>query len=243
MPDAIFAEPRLASIYDATHEERPDLEVYAAMVTEFGAQHVLDVGCGTGVLACILASRGVEVTGIDPALASLDVARTKPHAEKVRWIHGGAADAPPLAADLAVMTGNVAQVFLDDIEWLEGLRVMHRAIRPGGLLVFEVRDPARRAWEMWTPDRTRQLLEVPGEGSVETWVELTGVSLPFVSFRHVYVFESDGARLVSESTLRFRERPEIESSLAQAGFEIREVRDAPDRPGLEWVFVAERVAI
>ena len=46
--------------------------------------------------------------------------------------------------------------------------------------------------------------------------------------------------VTSVSTLRFRERDEIEESLAAAGFEIDEVLDAPDRPGLEWVFVARR---
>ena len=38
--------------------------------------------------------------------------------------------------------------------------------------------------------------------------------------------------------LRFRERDEIGESLEQALFVVLEVRDAPDRPGLEFVFVA-----
>jgi hypothetical protein len=29
-------------------------------------------------------------------------------------------------------------------------------------------------------------------------------------------------------------------SLARAGFTIEDVRDAPDRPGSEWVFIARR---
>jgi hypothetical protein len=61
-----------------------------------------------------------------------------------------------------------------------------------------------------------------------------------VSFRGTYVFESDGAVLTSDSTLRFRERDEISADLARAGFVVDEVRDAPDRPGREWVFVAGR---
>jgi hypothetical protein len=36
------------------------------------------------------------------------------------------------------------------------------------------------------------------------------------------------------------ERDEIEASLNTAGFEVDEVLDAPDRPGLERVFVARR---
>ena len=38
----------------------------------------------------MLAGKGLEVTGVDPAKASLDVARAKPGAERVSWIHGDA---------------------------------------------------------------------------------------------------------------------------------------------------------
>jgi hypothetical protein len=46
--------------------------------------------------------------------------------------------------------------------------------------------------------------------------------------------------LTSDSTLRFRERAEILESLRLAGFRLRELRGAPDRPGLEFVFIAQR---
>ena len=49
--------------------------MYAAIVDELGARSVLDVGCGTGTFALLLAARGIEVVGVDPAVASLDVAR------------------------------------------------------------------------------------------------------------------------------------------------------------------------
>lgn len=47
------------------------------MVDEFGAHQVLDIGCGTGSLAVMLAERGCQVVAVDPADASLDVARQK----------------------------------------------------------------------------------------------------------------------------------------------------------------------
>jgi 2-polyprenyl-3-methyl-5-hydroxy-6-metoxy-1,4-benzoquinol methylase len=108
MVDALFSVPRLAAVYDPLDSDRPDLEVYAAMADEFGAHSVLDIGCGTGTFACLLASRGFTVTGLDPALASLDIARAKPFADRVRWIHGFADALPPLTVDLVTMTGNVA---------------------------------------------------------------------------------------------------------------------------------------
>jgi len=242
MPDAIFAEPKLAEIYDLldSRPDRPDLAPYLAMADEFGARSVLDLGCGTGVLACHLAARGFEVVGIDPAVASLNVARRKEYADRVRWIAGTAEQLKGLHADLITMTGNVAQVFITDEEWMTTLRACRDALRPGGRLVFEVRDPAREAWKGWNREQTYQTIEAPGIGTIESWVELTNVQLPLVSFRYTFVFRKDGSVMTSESTLRFRTRSEVAEALSHAQLTVEAVRDAPDRPGLEFVFIACR---
>ena len=243
MPDEIFAHPRLAAIYDDVDADRRDLDLYFGTVDEFEARLVLDIGCGTGTFACALATNDVNVIAVDPAAASLEVARRKPGADRVRWIVGDAASLPridsPDAADLATMTGNVAQVFLTDGEWYANLAGIRRSIRVAGRVVFEVRDPTRRGWEEWTRDRSFRRVETEAAGVVETWVELTDVSVPFVSFRHTYRF-NDGATLTSDSTLRFREREEVVTSLVESGFDVLDIRDAPDRPGRELVFVATR---
>lgn len=238
--DPIFAERRLAGIYDSLDTDRSDLDAYAAMVHEFGARSVLDIGCGTGTFACLLASRGLTVTAVDPAGASLEVARTKPGADRVRWVHGYATDLPQLAVDLAVMTANVAQVFLTDADWDSTLGAVYAALRPGGRLVFETRDPAAKAWLEWNPERSQKRTVIPGVGHVETWIEVIDVSGDLVSFRWTFVFESDGARLTSDSTLRFRHRDEIAASLGAVGYLVDEVREAADRPGREMVFIARR---
>jgi SAM-dependent methyltransferase len=240
MVDAYFGEPRLAQLYDPLDSDRSDLEVYAAIVGEFGAHSVLDIGCGTGTFACLLAASGVEVTGVDPAEASLEIARRKPGADRVRWIHGDATELPPLQVDLATMTGNVAQVFVTDEAWAATLRGVHAALRPGGRLVFETRDPAREAWREWSREQTHMRTDIPHVGIVERWTDVTDVSGDLVSFRGTYVFESDGAVLTSESTLRFPGREEVEDSLQATGFVVEEIRDAPDRPGREMVFVVRR---
>ena len=77
MADAAFDDPRLAAIYDALGPDRSDLDAYVAMVDEFGARSVLDLGSGTGVFALMLAARGVQVIGVEPAAASIGVARLK----------------------------------------------------------------------------------------------------------------------------------------------------------------------
>ena len=238
MADLFYEEPRLARLYDVFDSDRSDLQVYVAIAEEVEARSVLDIGCGTGTLACLLAQSGFDVVAVDPARASLDIARAKPGADRVRWIHGEVGDLGPLSIDLAVMTGNVAQVFVTDEEWEAMLRGTRAALRPGGRLVFETRVPERRAWESWTPEATRQRVDVADEGIVTSWHEVTGVGDGRVTFSTVVMFEEDGSMFRSESTLRFRERESVERSLASAGFQIEEVRDAPDRPGKEWVFVA-----
>jgi SAM-dependent methyltransferase len=241
MADALFGEPRLAAIYDLVEgERREDLDHYLALADELGAHSLLDVGCGTGILACRAALRGMDVTGVDPAGASLDVARARPGAEKVRWLHGDATGLPELQVDLATMTANVSHVFLTDEDWAATLSGVHAALRPGGYLVFEVRDPARRPWERWTRENTYQSFDVPGTGAVETWWDVIGVDGPLVSYRRTYVFATDGTTLTSDSTRRFWTRAEIEDSLRSAGYAPPEVHDAPDRPGWEWVFIARK---
>jgi SAM-dependent methyltransferase len=238
--DALFSDPRLAELYDPLDPDRSDLDVYVAMAAEFGARTVVDIGCGTGTLACLLAQRGLAVTGVDPAAASLEVARRKPGADRVSWLHADATAVPPLGADLVTMTGNVAQVFVTDREWAAVLLAVLKALRPGGRLVFESRDPARKAWLAWNRDQTYRRVVVPGAGPIQTWTDLTAAGEGLVSFRSTVVFASDGAVLTSDSTLRFRERAELAGSLASAGLVVDEVRGAPDRPGLEFVFIARK---
>lgn len=238
MVDAIFENPRLAQIYDALDPDRSDLDAYLAMAQEFEARSVLDIGCGTGTFALLLADHGFEVTAIEPALASLEVARTKTGADRVRWLHGVAVDLPPMQVDLITMTANVAQAIADPHDWHDTLAAAGRSLRPQGRLVFETRDPARRAWESWTREATFSVTDIPGVGRVQHWNEVTEVDLPLVTFVSTCVFESDGAVLTSTSTLVFRARDTVIADLQQHGFAVEDIRDAPDRPGREFVFVA-----
>ncbi|BCJ41792.1 methyltransferase [Actinoplanes ianthinogenes] len=246
MPDAIFADDRLAALYDHFDADRGDLPAYLAIIDELGATRIVDVGCGTGTLAVLLAASGRTVIGADPALASLGVAERKPGAGRVTWLHAGAAGlvdawAGREPADLAVMTANVAQVFLSDDDWTAALRGIRGVLRRGGHVVFEARRPEFRGWEEWVTTQLPTTLEIPGIGPVERRFTLGEVRLPLVSFRFEYRFHADGAVVTSESTLRFRSRAEIEESLDAAGFAVLEVRDAPDRPGRENVFIARAV--
>ncbi|GGM16247.1 methyltransferase [Streptomyces fumigatiscleroticus] len=240
MTDECFRHPRLAALYDALEPDRSDLDAYVHMAEEAEARSVLDIGCGTGVFALLLADRGIEVVGVDPAEASIDVAEGKPGSERVRWIRGDVSALPPLQVDLATMTANAAQEIVPPESWQETLRGAYASLRPGGRLMFETRDPARRAWEEWNREESYRVTEIPGVGAVESWVEVTAVSRPLVTFRYTYVFAVDGHVLTSDSTLRFREREEVETDLSAHGYVVEDVRQAPDRPGRELVFLARR---
>ncbi len=238
--DEEFRHPRLAAIYDALDPERRDLQSYVDLVNELGADRVLDVGCGTGSLAVMLAAGGHDVVGVDPAPASLAVARLKPGAHRVTWVDGDGTAVAVMDRDVALMTGNTAQAVIDPGQWEMTLGAIRASLRPGGHLAFETRDPAARAWEHWTREATYRVREIPGAGSVESWVEVTAVEWPLVSICWTWVFARDGATLTSNSTLRFRQRAEIEADLHDSGYVVVDVRDAPDRPGHELLFLARR---
>lgn len=237
-PDPAFADPRLAWLYDVLDGERVDLDAYVAIIEEVGATSVVDIGCGTGCLAVRLAEAGIDVVGVDPAGASLEMARAKPYADRVTWLHGDATvlDGRGLSADLAIMTANVAQVFVTDEDWSSALDAVHGCLRPGGWFVFETRRPEVRDWENWEVPPTTVAL--PDGGSVTVRRTVTEVALPLVTF--VSATTLGDTTIPSASTLRFRPREEIEADLAARGFEVEDVRDAPERPGKELVFLARR---
>ncbi|MCI5060001.1 MAG: class I SAM-dependent methyltransferase [Alphaproteobacteria bacterium] len=239
-PDAIFSNPRLAEIYDAFDGERHDLPHYLSIVKDKGAKSILDIGCGTGSFACLLSKEGLNVIGIDPAEASLEIAKQKKYADEVKWVLGDITTSEDFKVDLAIMTGNVAQVFLTDDDWYENLNAIGKRLHSNSHFIFEVRNPEQKAWLNWTKDKTYTKLDIPNIGVVEGWCEITDITDELVSFQWSYVFESDNSTLTSESTLRFRNYKDIEASLIKSGFLIEDVRDAPDRPNQEFVFITRK---
>lgn len=241
MNDLNFEHPRLVSLYDSFDGERKDLIHYLELIHQLNAKSVIDIGCGTGCLSTMLAEKGVIVLALDPAQASVNYAKTKPFAELVHWVNGDASLLPTnLNYDLAVMTGNVAQVFISDLSWRNNLSSIHKALGDRGWLIFEVRDPSKKAWLTWNKEQTFQRLATKTEGWVQSWCDLKKVEEDLVTFQWTYLFESTDEQFISSSTLRFRSRQQIEESLKLAGFALNEIKDAPDRPGMEFVFIVQK---
>ncbi len=237
VPDAVFADPRLTPLYDTFEDPRSDLTHYLQIARELYASSVVDIGCGTGAFALLAVNEGLHVMGVDPAAASLDVARAKLGAERVDWHLGDATTLPAMRADLAVMTGNVAQVFLTNDSWNATLAAVHTCLVPGGHFVYETRQLSDRAWERWATDTAATVRTIDGIGDVTQRTIVEDIELPLVTFRHEYDFPS-GERIISTSTLRFRSDQENRTALEHAGFFVSDVREAPDRLGRENVYIA-----
>ena len=77
--------------------------------------------------------------------------------------------------------------------------------------------PRARIWEDWAAYDDRRVVDIPGIGRVARSHAVTGVDLPFVSFRSTYRFHADGTVLTSDTTLRYRGRDD----LTVAGFQVR----------------------
>ena len=115
-----------------------DLVETAALRT---GERVLDIACGTGIVARIaarrLGNRG-SVVGLDPSAPMLAAARAAATAEgvAVEWREGDALDQPFTdGAFEVVLCQQVLQFFPDKPR---GLREMHRVLRPGGRIVLSV---------------------------------------------------------------------------------------------------------
>ncbi len=120
---------------------------------------------------------------------------------------------PAMHADLAMMTGNVAQVSSTDDSWNLTLAAIHSFLIPGGHVVYETRRLSDRDWERWARATTATVGPVTDD-----------LQLPLVTFRHGYTFPS-GEQIMSTSTLRLRRDQENRSVVEHAGFSLSEVRE------------------
>ena len=140
------------------------------------------LGCGSGILACDLARRGIETVGVDGAAGMLAIAR--PSLRRTRGLDRdqlrGAT--PPRSSRPERWRPADAVISSSALEYLpslpEALRSIHGMLRPGGVLVFSVSNRAVASagrWCAWCmgytgrPALFRAVATVQHTGAVAGW--------------------------------------------------------------------------
>jgi SAM-dependent methyltransferase len=137
---------RIAPFYDELMDSIPysDWVDYVEKVMGaygFKPRRILDVACGTGTAALLLAERGYSVVGIDRSAPMLEAAREKAAAAG-REIEFHRQDARELRLkekfDLALCLYDSFNYILEDEELLAAFRGVRRALQPGGAFFFDL---------------------------------------------------------------------------------------------------------
>jgi SAM-dependent methyltransferase len=183
------------------------------------APSVLDVGCGTGVLLHRARERGHtgRLCGVDPDGAALERARRR---TDVEWVEGKAAD---MAWDrefaLAVMAGNVFQVFVTDDELRASLGGVRAALVDGGRFVLGTRNPRVRAWEGWNPSNPIEVVDHAGR-ELRVVYHVESVVEDVVSLSETTATRGGRPLRVDRVRLRFLDVDGVDAALGGAGFAV-----------------------
>jgi len=216
--DPLYTDPELAQFYDLENGWADDF-AYCADLAK-GAGSVLDLGCGTGALLATIAPK--RAVGVDPAGAMLDVARARTGGDNVEWLQ---ADARRLDLgarfDLILLTSHAFQVFLTDEDQQAALATIRRHLAPNGRFVFDTRNPARKAWEQWTPARSQRRLSHPTLGEVKVWNDAQyDANSQIVSYQTYYQPVKSTRTYAADSRIRFTRQPELAARLEAAGLTV-----------------------
>ncbi|HEX5706682.1 MAG TPA: class I SAM-dependent methyltransferase [Pyrinomonadaceae bacterium] len=196
---------------------------------------VLDAGCGAGAYAIELARRGFVVDGLDASPALVEesrarVAAANPSARRVSFAVGDIVRMDADARYDAVLCRGVLNDLLDDESRREVFRSFARALRAGGVLVFDVREwGATAARKSRAPVFEKTVETARGRLTfrAETRLDAGGRRL-LVSERHT--LRGEGFERVADFDFMMRPwtREELGEALDAAGFRAVEYFGAYD---------------
>lgn len=139
------AYQNFAAVYDELMSDIP-YNRYAELLelavgTSFAHTKLLDIGCGTGLLAVQLAKKGAEVIGIDISPSMLEVAKARA-ASLCLPIHFEQQSMQQLTGfsniDAAVISIDSINYVIEKEDVTETFRRIYQALRKGGVLLFDV---------------------------------------------------------------------------------------------------------
>jgi SAM-dependent methyltransferase len=216
--EEVFEEEFFASLYDSVNPWSVSDDFYVDQATESGGP-VLDLGCGTGMLACSLAAKKFNVTGVDPSEAMLRVARSRVGGEKVSWIKSdGQSIRLQQRFNFIYMTGHAFQQLLTDDDAVGLLRVAADHLNPDGRFVFETRNPAAQAWLSWTPEHSKRTGHSPQHGRIVLFHDAQGEpTTGIVTIREHYHLLDSGVQRVGRNRIRFLNQEHVARLLTNAG--------------------------
>jgi ubiquinone/menaquinone biosynthesis C-methylase UbiE len=119
---------------------------------------VLDVACGTGIIARLAAERvgpTGTVAGLDVNAGMLGVARSVSASGEIVWYEGGAEAMPLPDESFDVVTCQMGLQFFADKP--AALREMHRVLKPEGRLLINVPGPTPEVFAILEQALTRHL--------------------------------------------------------------------------------------
>jgi ubiquinone/menaquinone biosynthesis C-methylase UbiE len=219
MPAAeVFEGEFFASLYDCVNPWSVSDDFYVDRAVAAG-DPVLDLGCGTGMLACGIAAKGLSVTAVDPAEAMLRIARSRAGGAKVNWIESdGQSLRLAQRFRFIYMTGHAFQQLLTDDDAVALLRAAAAHLHPDGRFVFETRNPAAQAWLKWTPEHSQRTVQSPQHGGVSLFYDAEAEPANgIVTIREHYDLLDQGARRVGRNRIRFIDQEHVARLLTKAG--------------------------
>ena len=124
------------------------VDFYRQILKKEGLQPrtAVDLACGTGSVALLLAEDGMDVTAVDMSEEMLTVAFQKAQAcqnppmfvcQKLQELH------LPKGVDLAVCALDSIDYITDPQDCQEAIRRIYRVLNPGGCFVFDVNTPEK----------------------------------------------------------------------------------------------------
>lgn len=228
-----------ATSYDLFYADK-DYTAECDLVESMFARHrplpvrtILDLGCGTGRHACLLASRGYEVVGVDRSEDMLRAARERARANSVAatFMCGDLREVSVGSSfDAVLMMFAVLGYQITDEDLMKALTNARRHLPAGGLLVFDVwYEPAVRAQ---APEERWRFYSTNDGGVVRRSHGVLRTDAPVCAV-DIELWSVEAGRATADYVrecheMRFFTDSELEKRLQDAGFHVVDLSGFPE---------------